>query len=77
MTGRLRRATPSAQQDTENGTCRRRTTEAGGWELRWVHRDLQRLRMYRIKYTEWAISISRTAQQADKDPLRIDDANSL
>lgn len=47
---------------------------AGGWELRWVHRDLQLLRIYRIKYTEWAVSIPRTARQADKDPLRINDA---
>lgn len=39
-----------------------------------MHRDLQRLRIYRIKYTEWAVSISRTARQADKDPLRINDA---
>lgn len=47
---------------------------AGGWELRWVHRYLQLLRIYRIKYTEWAISIRRTARQADKDSLRINDA---
>lgn len=40
---------------------------AGGWD------DLRCLRIYKIKYTERAVSISGTARHAEKGPLRIND----
>lgn len=68
MTG-LRRAAPrqvlSKTPKMEPAVGEPPNGGARGWELRVVHRDLQPCGCTDIKCTESAVSISRTARQAD------------